>query len=54
MTSLRPTCKPVHQHELSQEDRRKALETMTKITEKREDETGNRKIKGCVVADGSK
>ena len=48
------TYKPVHKHELSQEDRKKALESMVKISEKREDGTGNCKVKGRMVADGSK
>ena len=38
------TYKPVHKHELTLEDRKKALESMMKITEKRADETGRRKI----------
>ena len=36
------TYKPVHKHELSQEDLKRALKSMMKISEKREDETGNR------------
>ena len=44
----------MHKHELSEEDRKNALESMMKVTEKREDEVGNRKIKGRLVADGSK
>ena len=48
------TYKPVHKHKLSHEDRRRALESMMKISEKREDEIGNRKVKGRMVADGSK
>ena len=48
------TYKPVHREDLSREDRKNALESPTKVTEKREDETGDRKIKGRMVADGSK
>ena len=48
------TYQPVHTHELSSEDRKKALDSMMKITEKRADEKGHRKIKGCMVADGRK
>ena len=48
------TYKPLHKHELSMEDRKKALESMMKITEKREDESGIQKIKGRMVADGRK
>ena len=48
------TCKPIHKHELSEQDRRDALESMIKVTEKRADEEGNRKIKSWMVADGSK
>jgi hypothetical protein len=44
----------MHKHELSEEDHKNALESMMKVTEKREDEVGNRKIKGRLVADGSK
>ena len=48
------TYKPVHKHELSEQDRRDALKSMIKVTEKRADEEGNRKIKSWMVADGSK
>ena len=48
------TYKPVHKEDLSPEDRKNALESLMKITEKRKDETGDRKIKGRMVADGSK
>ena len=48
------TYKPVHKKDLTYEDRKNALESLMKITEKREDETGNHKIKGRMVADGSK
>ena len=48
------TYKLVHKHKLPQEDHKKALESMMKITEKREDKAGNQKIKGRMVADGSK
>ena len=48
------TYKPVHKEDLSPEDCKNALESLMKITEKREDETGNRKINGRMVADGSK
>ena len=48
------TYKPAHKEDLSYEDRNNALELLMKITEKREDETGNRKIKGRMAADGSK
>lgn len=48
------TYQPVHKHELLLEDRKKALELTMKITEKRADKTGHRKIKGRMVADGSK
>ena len=46
--------KPLHKHELSKQDRKDALESMIKMTEKRADEEGNRKIKSWIVADGSK
>ena len=39
---------------MSEQDRRDALESMIKITEKRADEEGHRKIKSRMVADGSK
>ena len=48
------TYKPVHKHELSEQDRRDALESMIEVTEKRADEEGHRKIKSRMVADGSK
>ena len=48
------TYKPIHKHELSEQDRRDALESMIKVTEKRADEEGHRKIKSRMVADGSK
>ena len=48
------TFKPIHKHQLSKQDRRDALESMIKVTEKRVDEEGNPKIKIRMVADGSK
>ena len=40
------TYRPLHKHELSKQDRRDALESMTiKVTKKRADEEGRRKIK---------
>ena len=48
------TYKPIHKHELSEQDRRDTLESMIKVTEKRADEEGHRKIKSRMVADGSK
>ena len=45
---------PLHKRELSKQDRRGALESMIKVTEKRADEEGHRKIKTRMVADGSK
>lgn len=48
------TYNPVDKHELLQEDRKQALESMMKITKKRKDETGNHNIKGRMVADDSK
>ena len=48
------TYKPIHKHELSEQDRRHALESMIKVTEKRADEEGHCKIKSQMVADGSK
>ena len=38
------TYKPIYKRELSGQDRREALESMIKVTEKRADEEGNRKI----------
>merc|ERR1711966_512027 len=46
--------RPLHKHEISEQDRRDALESMIKVTEKRADEEGHRKIKSRIVADGSK
>ena len=48
------TYETMHRHELSTEDRKNALESLMKVTEKRADEEGNSKIKGRMVADGSK
>ena len=48
------TYQPMHKHELGKEDRKKILESMMKVTEKRADETGHSKIKGRMVANGSK
>ena len=39
------TYKHVHKHELSEQDRRDALESVIKVTEKRADGEGHRKIK---------
>ena len=47
------TYRSLHKYELSEQDRRNALESMIKVTEKRADE-GHRKIKSRMVADGSK
>ena len=44
----------IHKHELSKENRNNALESMIKVTENRKNEEANRKIKGRLVADGSK
>ena len=44
----------LHKHELSEQDRRDTLESMIKVTEKRAEEEGHRKIKSRMVADGSK
>ena len=48
------TYRPLHKHELSKQDRKDALESMIKVTEKLADEEGHRKIKSQMVADGSK
>ena len=48
------TYKLLHKHELGEQDRRDALESMIKVTEKRADEEGNHKIKRRMVPDGSK
>ena len=48
------TYEPVHKRNLSAEDCDRALESMMKVTEKRADEQGNRRVKGRFVADGSK
>ena len=48
------TYRPLHKHELSEQDRRDALDSMIKVTEKRADKESNRKIKSRMVADGSK
>ena len=48
------TYRPLHKHKLGEQDRRDALESMIKVTEKRADEEGHRKIKSRMVADGSK
>ena len=48
------THRPLHKHELSKQDRRDALESMIKVTEKRADEEGHRKIKSRMVTDDSK
>ena len=45
---------PLHKHKLSEKDGKDALESMIKVTEKRVDEEGHRKIKSQMVADGSK
>ena len=45
--------RPLHKHELSEQDRKGALESMIKVTEKRADEEGRRKIKSWIVANGS-
>ena len=45
---------PLHKHDLSEQDRRDALESMIKVTEKWVVEEGCRKIKSRMVADGSK
>ena len=47
------TYRPLHKHKLSEQDRRDALEFMIKVTEKRADEEGHRKIKSRMAADGS-
>ena len=46
--------RPLHKHELSEQDRKDALESMIRVTEKRADEEGHSKIKSRMVADGSK
>ena len=48
------TYQPLHKHELSKQDRKDALESTVKVTEKRAGEEGHRKIKSLMVADGSK
>ena len=50
------THRPLHKHELSEQDRRDALEAIIKVTKKSAgaDEEGHRKIKSRTVADGSK
>ena len=49
------TYKPLHKHELNEQDRRDALESIIKILERRTDEEGHRKIKKSrMVADGRK
>ena len=45
---------PLHKHELSEQDRRDALESMINVTKKRADEEGHCKIKSQMVADDSK
>ena len=47
------TYKPLHKHELSEQDQRDALEFTIKITEKQADEIDHRNIKSRMVADGS-
>ena len=47
------TYKPVHKKDLSYEDRRNALELLMN-TKKCKKKTGDRKIRGRMVADGSK
>ena len=44
----------LHKHELSKQDRKDALESMIKVTEKRADEEGHHNIKIRMVVDGSK
>ena len=39
------TYRPLHKHELSKQDRKDALESMIKVTQKRADEESHRKIK---------
>ena len=46
--------RPLHKHELSEQDRKDALESTIKETEKRADEEGHHKIKSRMVADVSK
>ena len=46
------TYRPLHKHDLSKLDRRDALKSMIKVTEKRADEDVHRKIKSRMVADG--